>query len=159
MKNLLYILVSVLTISACSSVDCPLNNRVYSKSGFYVHGDTAKSIADTLTVNLRVNGKDTIILNKKTGAHDIQLPVSFLNNGDTLALVVNNTDGFSVTDSIYMEKTNELHFESVECGPCYFHEIVSVRSTNNFIDSVVVKKKTLDYDLSAEHMYIYLKRQ
>ena len=47
-KTLVVATVAVLGLSACSSIDCPLNNRVYAS--FRLAGDVS-TLTDTLTVS------------------------------------------------------------------------------------------------------------
>jgi len=158
-KKLLYLLAAVALLTACSSIDCPMNSHVYARYGFYVAGDTAVSMNGYLSVSAsKMDGNDTILLNKLSNAHDFQLPMSYLNPTDTLNFTIGFEDGYELTDQLYVQKTNVPHFESVECGAKYFHTITSVSSTNNFIDSVKIIRNDVNYDATQEHIYIYLKR-
>ncbi len=157
-SNIIFILAAVVGLAACSSIECPMNSHVYANYGFYVEGDTAVSIKDKLTVTTTQNdGNDTTLINKVTGTHNINLPMSFLHDTDTLTFTLEGESGMQ-SDVLYVKKTNEMHFESVECGANYFHKILSIESTHNFIDRVVINKDNVNYDASEEHVYIYLKR-
>lgn len=135
-----------------------MNSHVYANYGFYVPGDTAVSIKDTLTVTItRNDGNDTTLVNKLTGAHNVTLPMSFLHDVDTLTFTLSNQMGVQ-SDVLLVKKTNDKHFDSVECGANYFHKILSIESSHNFIDSVVINKDNVNYDFSEEHVHIYLKR-
>ncbi len=145
-------------LAACTSIDCPMNSHVFANYGFYVNGDTAVTIQDQLTVTItRNDGNDTTLINKQTNAHNVNLPMSFLHDVDTLRLTIASENG-EQTDVLHVKKTNELHFESVECGANYFHKILSIETTHNFIDSIVVIKDNVNYDATEEHVHIYLKR-
>lgn len=53
------------------------------------------------------------------------------------------------------QKGNYPHFESVDCGAAYFHKITEVKTTHNYIDSIVINNKEVNYDASKAHFYIY----
>ncbi len=145
------VLVCTVLFEACSSIECPVQNTVAT---VYACNDTLK---DTLTVwTVRKNGKDTILLNKKVDATNFQLPVSYQRNVDTLLF---KTIKLAVTDTVWVEKNDMPHFESVDCGVSYFHELRSVRSTKHGIDTIVINKSFVDYDLSNAHFIIYFKNR
>ncbi len=138
-----------LVFEACSSIECPVQNTVAT---VYECGDTLK---DTLTVHTKLkSGKDTILLNKKINATGFKLPISYQHPVDTLLF---ETVKLAVTDTVWVEKSDFPHFESVDCGVSYFHELRSVRSTNQGIDSIVITKSFVDYDPSKAHILIYFK--
>lgn len=157
-STLILFIAALFGIAACSSIDCPMNSHVYANYGFYVNGDTAVKINDKLTVTAtRIDGNDTTLVNKVTGTHNVNLPMSFLLDVDTLTFSLESEMGI-LSDVLLVKKTNVKHFESVECGANYFHKILSIESTHNFIDSVVINNDNVNYDLSDEHVHIYLKR-
>ncbi len=134
---------------ACSSIECPVQNTVAT---VYECNDTLK---DTLTVKtVKKNRKDTILLNKKINPIGFSLPISYQRDVDTLLF---ETTRLAVTDTVWVEKTDMPHFESVDCGVSYFHELRSVRSTKQGIDSVVIVNSNVNYDLSNAHILIYFK--
>lgn len=134
---------------ACSSIECPVQNTVAT---IYACGDTLK---DTLTVHIKQRGgKDTILLNKQINATGFKLPVSYQRAVDTLFF---ETTRLAVVDTVWVEKVDLPHFESVDCGVSYFHELRSIRSTNKGIDSIVIVKSFVDYDPSNAHIRIYFK--
>ena len=100
-----------MALAACSSIDCPLNNVVYAK--YKLKGDVTK-LEDYLTVTTkRADGNDTILLNLLQNTDSFSLPVSYGQTVDELCLVRTNGDAIK-RDTIWMEKTNEPHFESVD---------------------------------------------
>ncbi len=158
LKKLTYIFIAVVLFASCSSLDCPMNSHVYANYGFYVDEETPVSLNGLLSVSVnKIDGNDTTLLNKKSGAHSIQLPMSYTNPVDQLNFMLQLEDGTVLTDVVSVEKTNDPHFESVECGANFFHTLTGISSTNNFIDSVVIKKNKVNYDATQEHVYIYVK--
>lgn len=140
----------VLLTTACSSVDCPLNNTVYAN--FKLMGKVSK-LSDELTISTHQKGrKDSILINRLTNAESFSIPVSYGKDVDTLVILTN-----TITDTVWIEKTNRPHFESVDCGLNYFHTITGVRSTRNAIESIVINQKEITYDASQQHFHIYFK--
>ena len=158
LRKLIYTFITVMLLASCSSLDCPMNSHVYATYGFYVDDDMPVSLNGHLSVNIsRMDGNDTTLLNKESGAHSIRLPMSFQNPVDKLNFLLELEDGTVMTDVVSVEKTNDPHFESVDCGANYFHTLTKVSCTNNFIDSVVIKYNKVNLDATKEHVYIYLK--
>ena len=158
MRHIIYIIGVVLALTACSSVDCPLNNVVYAK--YKLMCDVTK-LSDVLTITtVRADGTDTILLNQQQNADSFELPMSFGQTVDELCLTRDRQDGSEVRrDTIWIEKTNEPHFESVDCGVNYFHTITGVRHTSHTIDSVTINKRNVNYDASVSHLYIYFRKE
>ena len=149
MRHIVLGLIVLLTLGACSSIECPIENRVLST---YCVQDTLK---DTLTVlSVRMNRKDTILLNSSIAPKSFSIPMSYQQNVDTLIF---KTTRLVATDTVWVEKENILHFESVDCGMSYFHNIKSVRSTHNGIDTISVIKSFVDYDSKTTHFNIRFK--
>jgi hypothetical protein len=143
------VLPSLLVFSACSSIECPIQNTVAT---VYALTDTLK---DTLTVKTRRNnGKDSIILNLKVNPTKFNLPISDQRNADTLVFM---TKRLAAVDTVWIEKDDMPHFESVDCGLSFFHQLKSVRSTHVGIDTIVIIKSFVDYDLSNAHFSITFK--
>ena len=138
-----------LFVMACSSIDCPVQNRVAMV--YEVHG----TLNDTLTITTKKkNGRDTILLNSSTDVTTFQLPLSFQKPVDVFLF---RTTKLPALDTVWVEKDDTPHFESVDCGVTYFHNLLSVRHTGIGIDSIVILKTNVDYDLSAPHFRIYFK--
>ncbi|MGI6242845.1 MAG: DUF6452 family protein [Prevotella sp.] len=146
----IYMILTVILLAACSSVDCPLNNTVYAN---YKLMGKVTTLPDTLTISTpRLDGFDTILINKQVNTDSFYLPMSYGQDVDILYFHTN-----TLLDTVWIEKTNQPHFESVDCGLNYFHTITGVRSTHNAIDSIVINKKEVTYDISQQHFYIYFK--
>ena len=133
MRRLLYLLIGVATLAACSTIDCPLNNTVYAK--YVLRGPVT-----------------TLPINQQENTDSFSLPMSYNRPEDVLVMQTNN-----LFDTIKVEKTNTPHFESVDCGVNYFHTITNVTYTRHAIDSVVIHHNFVNYDASQQHFYIYFK--
>ena len=83
MRRLLYLLIGVATLAACSTIDCPLNNRVYAS--FRLAGDVS-TLTDTLTVStprtIDNAEEDTVLINRLTQTDSLSLPMSYQRTED-----------------------------------------------------------------------------
>lgn len=145
----------VLLLSACSSVDCPLNNTVYCV--YSLKGDV-EMLGDTLTVSSpRVYGADTILIDSKVNVSGLLMPMSYIQDKDILYFAMTDTNNVIRRDTVVVSKTNDPHFESVDCPPCYFHTIKDISYTHNTIDSIIITKSKVDYDTEVGNLHIYFK--
>ncbi len=142
----------LLLVTACTSVDCPLNNLV--KVNLIMKGES-ETIPDTITITaIRTTGNDTIF-NSGVNISNLAVPVSYTQDEDRLQIALKDTLGNTYTDTLTIKKTNQVHFESVDCPPNYFHTLTGVSTTCHAIDSVVIKNPNIDYDHTKENIYIY----
>lgn len=151
-------LVAALTVGACSSIDCPVQNTVYTAYGVYKNGGERDTLRDTLTIyTTRRDGMDSVLLNRGVNTTKFELPMSYNDPEDTLYFTVIDQQAHAVTDTVYIKKDNYPYFESVDCNIAFFHNITSVRWTHHAIDSIAVNKQHVDYDASTEHLHLYFK--
>jgi hypothetical protein len=146
----LLLLQFVVFLVSCSSIECPVQNTVRT---LYAVGGTP--LADTLTVSsVKSDGKDTILLNRAAAPTSFGLPISHHHATDKLLF---KTVRLAVTDTVWIDKEDIPHFESVDCGTSFFHQITGVRYTQKGIDSIVVNQSFVDYDPSVTHLTVYFK--
>lgn len=170
MRKIIVVILLIAAISACSSIDCPVQNTVYTVYNVMNSDGTKGSLAtDTLWVwTNRFDGTDTVIsthrednlvLNYFHGstATSFSLPISYTQPEDVLYTQVRDTSKTLYYDTIRIKKENIPHFESVDCQASYFHEITSVMTTHHLIDSIVINNPKVNYDASKAHFYIYFK--
>ncbi len=119
------------------------------------------SLTDTLTV--KAAGTDSVLLNRGVGLSSFLLPVRQGATTDTLLLCLSNEKGQRATDTVFVEHTNEPHFENVDCPAAVFHTILSVGWTSHplsqmplTVDSVAVARSTVNYD-DVENIKIFLR--
>ncbi len=145
--------------SACSSIDCPVQNTVATEYGLYKSDGTADTLRyDTLTIaSTRRDGNDTTLLNRGTGIIGFTLPISNGAATDTLFFELKDTLSTVRRDTLYVDKEDFPHFESVDCNMSYFHTLTGIRWTTNAIDSVIIKNRNVNYDASTQHIHLYLK--
>lgn len=146
----------VTLVVSCSSIECPVNNMVESVYGFCDADGDEVAFADTLTVSTKLrSGVDSVILNKAVEVVEFKLPISQDHPEDELYFNFFGKD-YDITDTIWIEKEDIPHFESIECHANFFHQLEAVRYTTHVIDSLVINKAFVDYDDKTPHVKIYL---
>lgn len=142
-------------VTACSSIDCPVENIVSCVYQVCSNDSVNASLPDTLTVSTqRMDGTDSVLLNRSVNTQTFALPISYTLDEDTLVFELKSSHFVSI-DTVYVSKTNDPQFESVDCQIAYFHQIKGVRWTSNRIDSIAINKSSVDYDYSTPHLHIY----
>lgn len=147
------------SVCACTSLDCSINNvvecqwQLRNSSGL----DTLKT--DTLTIySVRANGTDTTLYNRGTGTvTSFALPMSHVREADMLILNLSDTSNHSWTDTVTVRKTNQVHMESVDCSPQYYHTLTGISYTTNIVDSIVINNPNVTNDATLQHIYLYLR--
>ena len=154
MRKIIPMLIVALLITACTTLDCPMNNTVSVRFALRGPVDT---LADTLTIMaVRPDKDDSTLFNRGVETTHFLLPMSYSQDEDELRFEMIDTITKTVTtDIVKIQKTNQLHFESVDCNPAFFHTITGVTHTKNAIDSVVINNPNVDTDETKEHLYIY----
>ena len=156
MKKIILFFSIVLILSACSTVDCPLNNRVMARYAFKKADGTPDTLRDSLTVKAIRMENDTLLLNSGIDLTAFDIAVSYTRKEDILGFTYKSDDGEISHDTLWIEKENYPHLESVECGPKFFHTITNLKYTRNRIDRIEINKKTVEYESSDEIFHIYL---
>ena len=155
MRRLIVLSVIAMVLNACSSIDCPLNNTVYC---VYSLKGNVEMLSDTLTISTtRTYGGDTTLIDKQINAKSLLVPMSYLQDEDILYFTLTDTLSTVRRDTVVVKKTNEPHFESVDCSPSYFHKITGISHTHNAIDSITISKTKVDYDTEVENLHIFFK--
>lgn len=160
-KTLVVAMIAGLGLSACSSIDCPLNNRTYAS--FRLAGDVTK-LVDTLTVSTPRNidnpEEDTVLINRLVDTDSLSLPMSYQRTEDIYIFTfVQKDTELKTIDTLWVSKENEPHFESVDCNPVMFHTIKDVRFTQRAIDDIKVNYNKVTYNDAKAHFLIYLKNR
>ena len=158
MRRIIIAAIAAAVVSACSSIDCPVQNSVYTNYALYKSDGGVDTLRDTLSVlTPTASGRDTLVFNRGVGLTSFSLPISYVNPCDTFYFGLkphgDNTEW--IIDRVLVNKTNEPRFESVDCQVAYFHNITSVEVTHNFIDSIVINNPKVDYDTERKHFRIY----
>lgn len=141
----------LVVLTACTSIDCPLNNLVKVN---LIMKNGNETLSDTITITAIRTSSDTIF-NRGVNISSLAVPVSYTQEEDLLQITLNDTLGNTYKDTLTIRKTNQIHFEAVDCPPNYFHTLTGITTTCHAIDSVVIKNPNIDYDSSKENIYIY----
>ena len=152
------IMLLMLAFAACENgTDCNINNVSYNRILLYGADNEQNapnkvySYPDTLTVKLIINGRDSIVINRQVGASEIQLPVSYTHECDTLVFEYSG----NVDDTLYVEHSNIPYFISTDCGMAMYHHITGLRYTTNFIDSAAINEPLIDFNWH-ENIKLYI---
>lgn len=145
-------------VSACSSIDCPVQNTVYTVYELTADGEQVDTLRDTMFVYThRRDGSDTLIFNSGIGLTQFSLPISYSHPEDTLYFLLVNRPDFIALDTVFVKKQDIPHFESVDCSASFFHRLTAVRSTHAAIETIAIHKDFVDYDAETAHIYITFK--
>ena len=147
-------------LTACSSIDCPVQNLVYTQYALMKADGTTDTLAvDTLSIwTRRADGSDSLLLNRLCGATatGFDLPISYTHPEDVLVTLLADTLGHHYLDTIRIKKDDQPHFESVDCQAAFFHTLTAVSATHNAIDSIRINHASVTYDTQNTHIYLYL---
>lgn len=153
-KSFIALLAGALLIVGCSTIDCPLNNRVYSKYKLAGNVTTLNSKM-SITANLH-NGNDSVIINQAEKTDSFELPMSYSMPIDTFYVDIKGS-AQSYRDTIAVTKTDIPHFESVDCSPAIFHKITAINYTQHTIDSIVINQPNVTNNVTKSTFLIYFK--
>lgn len=160
MRKVIVALLATLMVYACSSIDCPVQNTIYTVYQLRTADERADTLRDTLFVfSRRADGSDTLLFNAGIGLVSFALPIGYANPEDTLEFVLVNRPDYIALDTVFVKKENIPHFESVDCSASFFHRITAVRSSHNVIDTLTINKDFVDYDAQTAHFYIRFKNR
>ena len=138
-------------LGACTSLDCSINNVVALNVSI---PDTVKG--DTLNVYTIVNGTDTALYTNGMNVTSLSLPMSYSQDADVFLFAFSDTTGVTTLDTVTIAKTNQPHFESVDCTPQFWHSIQSATTTHNMLDSITINDSEVNNDASKQHIILHL---
>lgn len=152
----------IISLSGCSSIDCPVQNTVavyYSIKKYSDDGELkTDTLKDTLWVWSRIiDGTDVLLLNRLVDKSSFALQVSYQNPEDTLIFYIADTANVWTLDTVWLKKNDIPHFESVDCSAHYFHELTAVRSTHEGIDTIILNNPSVTYDNTVTNLNIVFK--
>ena len=147
LSGLGFVALAGLSLSGCAGVDCPLNNVVTSHWYFY-DGEDAVSVLDSIYVYAKVNGRDSLVVNRLYNASSFDLQFSYYQPVDTFLLEIRHPGDDGETqigiDWIIVDKEDLAHFNSPECGVWHEHNVTSVQSSHVLIDSIQIVRPKID---------------
>lgn len=148
----------LLFVASCTSIDCSVNSTVLCSYRFMnANGDSVALNYPLSVVSAHsISGNDTVLINQQEKASAFRIPMSYALDADELRFILNMDAEVKLTDYVVVSKTNEPVFESVECSPRYNHTITDVKTTHNFIDSIVVKNNKVSNDPTKINILVYI---
>ena len=144
---------------ACSSIDCPVQNTVECRYGICDALGAQDTLKDTLYVwTQRMDGIDTLLLNRGVNLTQFALPLSYQHGEDMLVLYTTDEGNVHQThDTIWLKKNDIPHFESVDCATHFFHELTGITYTRWSIDTIGINNSNVNYDPTVTHLSIRFK--
>lgn len=142
----------VVWLTACSTIDCPVENTVSVQYEIRDKAGKELAITDSLSIVSTRQDGDYVVLNRLSDKSSFSIPISYAYPEDVLYFCFKNLDNDSiVVDTVCIEKDDFPHFESVDCNASFFHEITNVQYTRHYIDSLVLLNKSVTYDQTTVH--------
>lgn len=152
LRLLFAIILAALLVSACDLLNCTQADVSCLRIEIYDGSGNKAVLPDTLTV--RACGTDSVLVNRDLNANEILLPLSFHAPVDTFVLQ-HYGSGYSFADTLYVNKTNDLYFESPDCPTVMMHTILGISCTDVFVDSVKLVSKKVNFE-EALHMKLFI---
>ena len=107
-KIIPFVVFMVLAMMGCTSLDCPLNNTVYTK--YKLMGDN-KTLKDTLTISTKkIAGTDSVLINKDVNVDSFSLPMSYSQDEDVLFFEIHTLSKQVFKDTMICIKGKPLSF-------------------------------------------------
>ncbi len=161
MRKIIFALFVAIVIAACSSIDCPVQNLVYTQCALKKStGKPDTLLIDSLFIwTKRIDGTDTLLINGlcDKSSSIFALHISYTQPEDVFFTQLRDTAGNQWTDTFRIKKIDRPHFESVDCQAAYFHELQAIATTHHIIDSITIQHPYVDYDATNTHLYFYFK--
>lgn len=91
MRKLIIFLTVISALAACSSIDCPLNNKVYAKYKLVGGSDSDGTMLTVTTPLSQAENDDSVLINRMEYPDSISLPMSYSHAEDTFFSVLKTT--------------------------------------------------------------------
>ena len=95
--------------------------------------------------------RDTILLNRISGASTMSVPMKYFSDNDTIIL---SYASISNKDTLYVSHDSYSYVELPECGTQRFHTLTGLRSTYSGISGIEIVNPKVNYD-GKENVKIY----
>jgi hypothetical protein len=154
-RTLMAMAMVIVLMSACDLLNCTqadvslLRIEIYDASGNKV------MLPDTLTIT--TCGTDSILVNRDLNTREILLPLSYHAPADTFILRYYGKY-YSLQDTLFVKKTNDLYFESPDCPTVMMHTIQEAFCTDEFLSSVEVANKKVNFE-EVTHLKLFVQEQ
>jgi hypothetical protein len=135
-------MLGTLFLISCTPESCYENTESAVKAGFYETGTGKNIAADSVTAY--GIGMESLLLYKAAKAKkEIFLPLNPTTHECSFVVSING-----ITDTITLTYSSFPHLISKECGYSVFHTLESYSSSNNIIDTVIIRNPnvTIPYE-------------
>lgn len=145
---------TMMLTASCDLLDCTQEDISLLRIEVYDNYGYSTPLPDTLSIT--ASGTENVLLNRSTNTKSILLPLSYHLPADTFVLH-NYGKEYSCKDTLVVEKTNDIYFESPDCPTVMMHTILNVSCTNNFIDSVRLNHEKVNFE-EITHLKLYIRQ-
>ena len=145
----------IVLMSACDLLNCTQADVSLLKIEMYDASGNKVMLPDTLTIT--TCGTDSVLVNRDLNTTEILLPVSYHAPADTFILRYYGKY-YSLQDTLFVEKTNDLYFESPDCPTVMMHTIQGAFCTDEFLSSVEVANKKVNFE-EVTHLKLFVQEQ
>ena len=152
-KSILTLLASVLVLlSSCDLLNCTQADVSLLRIEIYDAAGNKVMLPDTLTIS--TCGTDSILVNRDLNTTEILLPLSYHAPVDTFILKYYGMH-YSLQETLFVQKTNDVLFESPECPTVMMHTILNASCTDEFIGSVEVANEKVNFE-EVTHLKLFV---
>ena len=152
-KGFLALLASVLVLfSSCDLLNCTQADVSMLRMEIYDAAGNKVMLPDTLTIS--ACGTDKILVNRDVNTSEILLPLSYHAQRDTFIMRYYGKY-YSLQDTLFVEKTNDVYFESPDCPTVMMHTILGAFCTNEFLASVEVVSGKVNFE-EVTHLQLFV---
>ncbi len=145
----------IVLMSACDLLNCTQADVSLLKIEMYDASGNKVMLPDTLTIT--TCGTDSVLVNRDLNTTEILLPLSYHAPADTFILRYYGKY-YSLQDTLFVEKTNDLYFESPDCPTVMMHTIQGAFCTDEFLSSVEVANKKVNFE-EVTHLKLFVQEQ
>lgn len=145
----------IVLMSACDLLNCTQADVSLLKIEMYDASGNKVMLPDTLTIT--TCGTDSVLVNRDLNTTEILLPLSYHAPADTFILRYYGKY-YSLQDTLFVEKTNDLYFESPDCPTVMMHTIQEAFCTDEFLSSVEVANKKVNFE-EVTHLKLFVQEQ
>ena len=145
----------IVLMSACDLLNCTQADVSLLKIEMYDASGNKVMLPDTLTIT--TCGTDSVLVNRDLNTTEILLPLSYRAPADTFILRYYGKY-YSLQDTLFVEKTNDLYFESPDCPTVMMHTIQGAFCTDEFLSSVEVANKKVNFE-EVTHLKLFVQEQ
>ena len=142
-RTLMAMAMVIVLMSACDLLNCTQADVSLLKIEMYDASGNKVMLPDTLTIT--TCGTDSVLVNRDLNTTEILLPLSYHAPADTFILRYYGKY-YSLQDTLFVEKTNDLYFESPYCPPVMIYTFQGGFCTDEFLSLVEVSNNTVNFE-------------